>query len=45
MQPYNLKEILNMIENGFTNDQIGKRFGVSKQRVNQIIKKNKNDLT
>lgn len=39
LQPYNLKEILNMVENGFTNDQIGKRFGVSKQRINQIIKK------
>ena len=39
MQPYNLKDILNMIESGFTNEQIGKRFGVSKQKINQIIKK------
>lgn len=39
IQPYNLKDILNMIESGFTNEQIGKRFGVSKQRINQIIKK------
>lgn len=44
LQPYNLKEILDMIKAGYTNEQIGNRFGVSKQRINQIIQKIKTIL-